>query len=146
MGVVRGLAIPVLLDAKWIFCGVNVILVDGELLDQGVDVVANAWNRNIIPWWLLIPQGVSGAIKKRGARQPFREPGRMGAIPLGHAVKTSPGSLAFNSIIHGAGINVLWRLSERSIPDSIRNAISIARYAKALTIKAVSRSDEVGRN
>jgi O-acetyl-ADP-ribose deacetylase (regulator of RNase III) len=44
----------------------NVTIVDGDLLDQDVDVIVNAWNRNIIPWWLLIPQGVSGAIKERG--------------------------------------------------------------------------------
>ncbi len=41
-------------------------IVDGNLLDQPVEVIVNAWNRNIIPWWLLIPQGVSGAIKRRG--------------------------------------------------------------------------------
>jgi O-acetyl-ADP-ribose deacetylase (regulator of RNase III) len=70
----------------------NVTIVDGDLLDQDVDVIVNAWNRNIIPWWLLIPQGVSGAIKKRGGLQPFRELGRMGAIPLGHAVETSAGT------------------------------------------------------
>lgn len=58
----------------------NVTIVDGDLLDQNVEVIVNAWNRNIIPWWLLIPQGVSGAIKKRGGLQPFRELGRMGAI------------------------------------------------------------------
>jgi O-acetyl-ADP-ribose deacetylase (regulator of RNase III) len=83
----------------------NVTVVDGDLLDQDVDVIVNAWNRNIIPWWLLIPQGVSGAIKKRGGRQPFWELGRMGVIPLGHAVETSAGSLPFKSIIHVAGIN-----------------------------------------
>ncbi len=44
----------------------NVTVVEGDLLDQDVDVIVNAWNRNIIPWWLLLPQGVSGAIKKRG--------------------------------------------------------------------------------
>ena len=38
---------------------------DGDLLDQDVEVIVNAWNRNIIPWWLLLPQGVSGAIKRR---------------------------------------------------------------------------------
>jgi O-acetyl-ADP-ribose deacetylase (regulator of RNase III) len=105
----------------------NVTVVDGDLLDQDVDVIVNAWNRNIIPWWLLIPQGVSGAIKKRGGRQPFRELGRMGAIPLGQAVETSPGTLPFKSIIHVAGINMLWRSSERSIRDSVRNAIAIAQ-------------------
>lgn len=104
----------------------KVIVVEGDLLEQDVDVIVNAWNRNIIPWWLLIPQGVSGAIKKRAGLQPFRELGRMGAIPLGHAVETSAGTLPFKSIIHVAGINMLWRSSEKSIRDSVRNAMLIA--------------------
>jgi O-acetyl-ADP-ribose deacetylase (regulator of RNase III) len=105
----------------------KVTVVDGDLLDQDVEVIVNAWNRNIIPWWLLIPQGVSGAIKRRCGLQPFRELGRMGAIPLGHAVETSAGSLPFKAIIHVAGINMLWRSTERSIRDSVRNALEIAR-------------------
>ncbi len=68
-------------------------LVDGDLLDQKVDVIVNAWNRNIIPWWLLIPQGVSGAIKKRAGAAPFRELARFGPLPLGHAVLTGAGRL-----------------------------------------------------
>ena len=41
----------------------NVTIVEGNLLDQDVDVIVNAWNRNIIPWWLLLPQGVpAGAV------------------------------------------------------------------------------------
>jgi len=51
----------------------KVTVVEGNLLDQEVDVIVNAWNRNIIPWWLLLPQGVSGAIKKRGGTGPFKE-------------------------------------------------------------------------
>jgi O-acetyl-ADP-ribose deacetylase (regulator of RNase III) len=105
----------------------KVTVVDGDLLNQDVDVIVNAWNRNIIPWWLLIPQGVSGAIKRRGELQPFRELGRMGAIPLGHAVRTSSGTLPFKSIIHVVGINMLWRSSERSIRDSVQNAIAISQ-------------------
>ena len=46
-------------------------VVDGDLLDQPVEVIVNAWNRNIIPWWLLWPQGVSGAIKRRAGYHPF---------------------------------------------------------------------------
>ncbi len=61
----------------------------GDLLDQDVEVIVNAWNRNIIPWWLLLPQGVSGAIKKRAGNQPFREVAKSGPIPLGGAVLTS---------------------------------------------------------
>ncbi len=100
--------------------------VNGDLLDQDVDVIVNAWNRNIIPWWLLLPQGVSGAIKKRGGYAPFRELGKLGAIPLGGAVITGAGKLPFKSIIHVAGISMWWRSSERSIRDSTRNAIAIA--------------------
>ena len=105
----------------------NITVVEGDLLDQDVDVIVNAWNRNIIPWWLLLPQGVSGAIKKRGGKAPFREVGRHGAIPLGGAVVTSAGKLPFKAIIHVAGINMLWRATERSIRDSVRNAIRIAQ-------------------
>jgi len=43
----------------------HVEVVHGDLLDQDVDAIVNAWNWNIIPWWLLLPQGVSGAIKRR---------------------------------------------------------------------------------
>ena len=105
----------------------TITVVEGDLLDQDVDVIVNAWNRNIIPWWLLLPQGVSGAIKRRGGKAPFREVGRHGAIPLGGAVMTSAGKLPFQAIIHVAGINMLWRASERSIRDSVRNAIQLAQ-------------------
>ena len=78
--------------------------VDGDLLDQDVDAIVNAWNRNIVPWWLLLPQGVSGAIKRRGGTAPFRELARMGLIPLGGAVITGPGDLPYRAILHVAGI------------------------------------------
>ena len=125
----------------------NVTIVDGDLLDQDVEVVVNAWNRNIIPWWLLIPQGVSGAIKRRGGIQPFRELGRMGAMPLGHAVETSAGALPFKSIIHVAGINMLWRSSERSIRASVRNAIAIAqeRGYKSLALPLIGAGSGGGK-
>ncbi len=102
-------------------------LVEGDLLDQEVDVIVNAWNRNIIPWWLLLPQGVSGAIKKRGGTMPFRELAKQGAMSLGSAVETSAGRLPFQAIIHVAGINLFWRSSERSIRESVRNALAIAQ-------------------
>ncbi len=105
----------------------DVVDVEGDLLDQPVDVIVNAWNRNIIPWWLLLPQGVSGAIKRRGGTGPFRELRRHGPIPLGGAVLTSAGRLPFKAIIHVAGISLLWRASERSIRDSVRNAIRLAQ-------------------
>jgi O-acetyl-ADP-ribose deacetylase len=101
------------------------VIVYGDLLDQDVEVIVNAWNRNIIPWWLLLPQGVSGAIKKRGGCAPFRELAKNGPIPLGGAVLTGAEDLPFKGIIHVAGINLLWRASERSIRGSVRSAMRI---------------------
>lgn len=103
----------------------KVEVVSGDLLDQNVDVIVNAWNRNIIPWWLLLPQGVSGAIKKRGGLEPFKEVKKHGPIPLGEAVLTGAGKLPFKAIIHVAGINMLWRASEYSIRKSVQSAMKI---------------------
>ena len=103
------------------------IITEGNLLNQNVDVIVNAWNRNIIPWWLLIPQGVSGAIKKKGGIAPFQEIGKYGPIKLGGAILTSAGRLPFKGIIHVAGINMLWRATKHSIQDSVRNAMKIVK-------------------
>jgi len=104
---------------------VSVTVMEGNLLDQPVDVIVNAWNWNIIPWWLLVPQGVSGAIKKRGGYQPFIELAKHGAIPLGGAVMTSAGRLSFKAIIHVAGISMLWHSSRKSIQGSVVSAMDL---------------------
>jgi O-acetyl-ADP-ribose deacetylase (regulator of RNase III) len=101
-------------------------IVQGDLLDQEVDAIVNSWNRNIIPWWLLVPQGIAGAIKRRAGLEPFRQIGRHGPIPLGEAVLTSAGRLPFRGIIHVAGISGLWQASEYSIRHSVRSAVALA--------------------
>src|SRR5262249_4382457 len=101
-------------------------VVDGDLLDQTTDAIVNPWNRNVIPWWLLLPQGVSGAIKRRAGTEPFRELAKAGPMPLGSAVATGAGRLPFKAIIHVAGINLMWRSSPRSIRESLLNAVSVA--------------------
>lgn len=104
----------------------TVSVIEGDLLDQPVDCIVNPWNQNIIPWWLLLPHGVSGAIKKRAGYGPFFELGRMGLIPLGGAVLTGAGRLPYKAIIHVAGISLWWRSSEGSIRASVRGALDIA--------------------
>lgn len=105
----------------------NIEIIEGDLLNQDVEVIVNAWNRNLIPWWLLLPQGVSGAIKRRAGTSPFGELSRKGIIPLGGAVETHAGRLPFKAIIHVAGINLLSRASERSIRMSAKNALTLAK-------------------
>lgn len=104
-------------------------VVKGNLLSQPVEVIVNAWNRNYLPWWLLLPSGVSGAIKRRAGLQPFREVTKFGLLPLGHAVLTSAGKLNYHGIIHVAGINLLWRASESSIRKSVANTMHIVNQA-----------------
>lgn len=103
----------------------HIIQIEGDLLAQPVDVIVNAWNRNIIPWWLLIPQGVSGAIKKKAGYAPFKELAKHGAIPLGQAVLTTAGKLPYKGIIHVAGINMFWQATTRSIQQSVISAMNI---------------------
>ncbi|MEE8573879.1 MAG: macro domain-containing protein [Thermodesulfobacteriota bacterium] len=112
----------------------HIEIIEGDLLNQKVDCIVNAWNRNIIPWWLLLPQGISGAIKRRAGYAPFRELGRKGAIPLGGAVITGAGKLPHKAIIHVAGINMLWRASERSVRDSVRSAMELAKENKFTSV------------
>lgn len=104
----------------------NAEVVEGDLLDQQAEAIVNAWNRNIIPWWLLLPQGVSGAIKRRAGVEPFVQVGRHGPILLGEAVLTSAGRLLFRGIIHVAGISGLWQASEYSIRRSVQSAMALA--------------------
>lgn len=105
----------------------NLRIVESDLLDQDVDVIVNAWNRNIIPWWLLIPQGVSGAIRRRAGTGPFREVAQHGPIRLGEAVITSAGKLPHRAIIHVSGISMWWVASEHSIRGSVQSAMRIVR-------------------
>lgn len=104
---------------------ITVRVVDGDLLDQSTEVIVNAWNRNIIPWWLLVPQGVSGAIKRRGGYRPFIDLGKAGPIPLGQAFITEAGKLPYRAIIHVAGINMFWRATKFSIKQSVFSAMRI---------------------
>ena len=101
-------------------------IVYGNIIDQNVEVIVNPWNRNIIPWWLLLPQGVSKAIKSKGGYVPFKELAKCGPIELGGARLTSAGRLPYKAIIHVAGINMFWVATEKSIRNSVASAIKLA--------------------
>jgi O-acetyl-ADP-ribose deacetylase len=105
----------------------EVKIVEGDLLEQPSEAIVNAWNQNFIPWWLLLPHGVSGAIKKKGGLKPFMEISAIGPMALGQAAATSAGRLPYKAIIHVAGINWFWTASEKSIRDSVLNALKLAQ-------------------
>ena len=102
----------------------------GDLLRQPVEAIVNPWNRNFIPWFLLWPHGVSGAIKQRGGIAPFRELRKFGLLRLGQAAATGAGKLPFRAIIHVAGLQWTWTASEFSIRESTRSAVKLASEMK----------------
>lgn len=101
-------------------------IVVGDLLSQPVAVIVNPWNQNIVPWWLLAPHGVSGAIKERGGTQPFEELAQLGWLKLGQAVLTSPGYLPYQGIIHVVAINLLGRVSSGIVQTCVKNVLTLA--------------------
>lgn len=104
----------------------SILIEHGDLLDQEVDAIVNPWNRNIIPWYLLIPHGVSGAIRKQAGKEPFRELGRFGGIRTGSAVVTSAGKLSFKGIIHVCGLTWYWTTNEKIVRLCVESAVRVA--------------------
>lgn len=90
----------------------NAQVVQGDLLRQPVEVIVNSWNRSFIPYWLLLPQGVSGAIRRQAGSEPFRQVGKKGLLPVGAAVLTGAGRLPYKGIIHVAGLNSGWTANQ----------------------------------
>ena len=107
-------------------------VVYGDLLDQAVDAIVNPWNSNVIPWWLLIPQGVSGALRKRAGAKAFHPLTTAGFLKPGTAVFAPAGKLAFKGIIHVAALTPFWTTSETIIQTCVKNAVQMA-LAKGFT-------------
>lgn len=104
-------------------------VVEGDLLEQDVDIIVNAWNRNFIPWWLLLPQGVSGAIRRRSGVGPFRELAKAGVLGLGDAVMTRAGRLPLKGIIHVASLDRYRLPTREGIRRCVREALRVTQGA-----------------
>ncbi len=102
-------------------------IVYGDLLQQPVDGIVNAWTRNLVPWWLVRPHGLASAIRERGGITIFRELARYGPLVPGQAVLTGAGRLAFRGIIHVAAISLVGRSYPAVISLAVQNALAIVR-------------------
>jgi O-acetyl-ADP-ribose deacetylase (regulator of RNase III) len=112
----------------------EILEVTGDIATRTVDVVVNAWSRNVIPTWLLLPQGVSGALRRAGGRCALREISRRAPLPLGAASETAAGNLRARCVVHAAGIDLGWRASEASVRLSTQSSLSLARWLGARTV------------
>jgi ADP-ribosylglycohydrolase/O-acetyl-ADP-ribose deacetylase (regulator of RNase III) len=111
-----------------------IVELDGDVASREVDAIVDAWNRNVIPAWLLLPQGVSKAIKRAGGRPAMRAIARRAPLPLGCASETGAGDLAARWVIHVAGINLVWRSSVATVRYATRSALELARCLGARSV------------
>ena len=118
---------------KQTHCG-TLLDVRGDIAIRDVDVVINAWNRNVLPRWLLVPQGVSRALTKAGAGCSLRELSKRGPLPLGASVETGAGGLLATWIVHADAIDLTWRATDRSGRSATRSALQLAHWLGAETV------------
>ncbi len=102
--------------------------VDRDITTIPVDAIVNPSNRNFVPRWLLMPGGVSGALKRKTGPEPWQDLARHGMLDLGQAVTTSAGALpTAKALIHVAGLTVMWKATPESVRLSTVNAVAEAR-------------------
>lgn len=113
----------------------NVIVKQGDLLDERVDVIVSTANPS-----LLMSGGVNGAILMRGGHDVQRELqahlqriGRKHVDP-GSVVITSPGPLACKFLLHAVSINALYESDEALIADTVGNVFTAAMELEARSI------------
>jgi len=106
----------------------------GDICDSRAEAVVNAWNRNFIPHWLLIPQGVSKALRKSAGLGPFRHVSRRGLLALGEVVVTDAGKMPGRYMLHAAALHAYWRASETSVRLAARSIFATARELDIRTL------------
>ena len=106
----------------------------GDIAEQHCDVLVNPWNRNALPTWLLLPQGVSRALRRAGGARALRQLNLHPPLPLGGARETTGFALRARWVIHVAGIDHLWRASATSIRESTEAALRLAAWLGARSV------------
>ncbi len=104
----------------------QVYLKQGDLVSIEAEAIVNPWNRNLLPWRLLRPHGVSARLKEVAGHSVFDEVQKYGPLKPGHAVLTGAGKLPYRAIIHVAAIGLLGRSSLEMIRLGTQNALQLA--------------------
>lgn len=101
-------------------------IITGDLLKQSdADAIVNPWNRNFVPRLLLLPHGVSGALKKQTGPSPWKALAKKGMMKTGEAYVTDGGKLN-QDLIHVAGLNLFWVATPESIQKAAVSAVEAA--------------------
>lgn len=101
-------------------------IIQGNLFSQEVECFVNPWNLNFISWFLLLPHGVSGQLKKIAGYKPFNEILKKGILKPGQAVLIKGGKIP-QKIIHVAGLKWYWMTDLNIVEKCTRNALILAK-------------------
>ena len=100
----------------------DVIIVQGSILDTNADVIVNAANSQG-----LMGGGVAGVIRKAAGLEVEKEAQSYAPIPVGEAVMTSGGKTRFRGIIHAPTMpNPAMRIPSENVAMATRAALSLA--------------------
>jgi O-acetyl-ADP-ribose deacetylase (regulator of RNase III) len=99
----------------------RIVLVEGDITVQQVDVIVNAANSA-----LVLGSGVAGAIADRGGPRIAEECAAHGPIEVGEAAITGAGDLEARFVIHAAGMPPGGSATEESVRSSLRAALALA--------------------
>lgn len=100
-----------------------------------VDAQVNPWNCNLLPWFLLLPRGVSASIRRHAGWRPFFALWLKGRLPVGQARVTDGGRGPARYLIHVTALDPRWRAT----PEAVQRATDSAlRMTHALGCRSVA--------
>lgn len=110
-------------------------LVEGDLLEQHVDVIVNPANEK-----LQLETGVAAAIRQKGGASIQEECDRIGGTAVGTAVMTGAGELPVKQVIHAVGPEMGEGEEDRKLASAVRSSLALAERhgMRSIAIPAIS--------
>ncbi len=96
-------------------------IIEGELLDQEVEVLVNAANEE-----LQLDQGVGADLLAAGGPSIQEECDRVGGVATGTAVMTGAGELEVKHVIHAVGPHFGESEADRKLSSAVRSSLALA--------------------
>ncbi len=106
---------------QFVYMGLQLEVVEGDIAALAVDAIANAANDRL---WM--GAGVAGAIKRAGGEEIEREAVAKGPIAIGDAVATGAGGLPARWVIHAAVMGQDLRTSADAIRAATGRTLEVA--------------------
>ncbi|HUS58949.1 MAG TPA: macro domain-containing protein [Planctomycetota bacterium] len=108
----------------------KIILVEGDITEEGVEAIVNAANTD-----LVLGAGVAGAILKKAGAQIQAECEKLAPVELGQAVATrAGGKLPCKYVIHAAAMRLGGQVKSDALHSATLNTLKLADKKKIKSI------------